>query len=59
MDVENCQDSHKPVEISDLRLLMIQGRGGIPRGGPTQPGKLADGPLRASKGPISLSAGLD
>ena len=35
------------------------GAWGDTKGGPTQPEKLADGPLRASKGPISLSAGLD
>ena len=32
MLVENSPDSHKPVEIRDLRLLTIRERGGEPRG---------------------------
>ena len=35
MPVENCPESHKPVEIGDLLLLAIQEWGGIPE---VQPG---------------------
>ena len=56
--VENCPESHKPVEISDLRPLSDSWTGGAR--GPTRRGKAADGPLRAGKGHIaSLVAGLD
>ena len=34
--VENSLDSHKPVEIGDLRFLTIQERGGVPESNPTR-----------------------
>ena len=49
MLVENSPDSHKPVEIRDLRLLTIRERGGSLEG-PTRPAEAADRPLRAGKG---------
>ena len=52
--MENSPESHKPVEINDLRLLMILWSGGISR---VQPD--AERPLRAGKGEISSLAGLD
>ena len=51
--MENCHDSHKPVEIDDLWVLTIQVRHGIPRS-PTRRGKAADGPLTARKRVINL-----
>ena len=41
--VENSFESHNPVEVSDLRILTIQERGGYR---PTRCEKTADGPLR-------------
>ena len=35
MVVENCAESHKPVEIGDLRLLTFRGRGEIYPGAET------------------------
>ena len=37
--VENPLDSHKPVEIGDLRFLTIQERGGVPESNPTRKGR--------------------
>ena len=48
--VENCPDSHKPVEIGDLRALKIQGRGGIPG---VQPGAERTLPGAPQKGCLS------
>ena len=50
MLVENSPDSHKAVEIRDLRLLTIRERGGGGLEGPTRPAEAADRPLRAGKG---------
>ena len=58
MLVDNSLESHKPVEISDLRASS-DSRSGRAKRGPTRPGEAADGPLRVGKGEISGLAGLD
>ena len=56
--LENSLESHKPVEISDLRPCGALRGAGYTRV-PTQRGKAAEGPQRAGNGEISLAAGLD
>ena len=48
ISVDNSQESHKPVEISDLRLLTIQEARGDTES-PTRSAKAAEGPLRGQE----------
>ena len=56
MDVENSLESHKPVEIGDLRPWCAC-RGAGYTESPTRRGGAADGPLRAGENPWKLSTG--
>ena len=58
LHVENCPESHKPVEISDLRPPGRSGLWGIPKS-PTRHAGPLTGRLEAGKGEISSLAGLD